>query len=332
MAVLKAKIAALEGGAPVPGQTLTTSTFAPTYGMSSPTSIIESVPDYDAVAVVRNTSGSTNLAPGGAIDQRAVLEHELNTERRRALDLEGRIQARNQRLANELQTLKRKNAQLEVDYAASATRARPAAKTPGYETAADHDMAMAEEPIYAAAVDDGRRTPSPAFDTKVKSAKKEKAQQSAKTKADRMNAALKAKRDSEATLQATADKEAMMRDRRARREEKETAKLLRDAEGRTSAQQRKNREAPNKHSTGMQPQKDFRFVLTTPLRSTNSKHAHNKQEIYGVARHARDPRQPSHLQSKTKHVMGMVLHGHGADSSTDVDVPAEAPTVEEEEF
>ena len=68
MAVLKAKIAALEGGAPatVPGQPLTTSTFSPTYSMSSPTSIIESVPDYDAVAVVRNTSGGTDLAPDGA--------------------------------------------------------------------------------------------------------------------------------------------------------------------------------------------------------------------------------------------------------------------------
>ena len=304
--------------------------------MSSPTSIIESVPDYDAVAVVRNTSGGTDLAPDGAIDQRAVLEHELDTERRRALDLEARIQARNQRLANELQTLKRKNAQLEVDYAASATRARPAPETPGYETAANHDVAMAEEPIYAAAADDGRQTPTRAFDTKVKSAEgnkaQQRAQQNAKAKADRMNAALKAKRDSEATLQAKADEEAMMRDRRARQEEKETAKLLRDAESRTSAQQRKNWKSPNKHSTGMQPQKDFRFVLTTPLRSTNSKHAHNKQDIYGVARHARDPRQPSHLQSKTKHVMGVLLHGHGADSSADMNAPAEAPTVEEEEF
>ena len=328
MAALKAKIAAFEGG----------SGLDPDYSISSPTSLIDSVPSYDAVAVVRNRSGGGES--GGAIDQRAVLEHELKTEKRRALDLDARIHARNRRLANELQSLKRKNAQLEVDYAASAGGGRSAVETPGYETAADHKVVTGEEPIYATS----RPSETPDVATmpvfkqmadKVKRLEKQKAeqelraQQNAKAKADRVNAALKAKRDSEAALQSKADQEAMMRERRVRREERETAKLLRDAAERTSTQQRRNMTSPNKHSTGMQPEKDFRFSLTTPLRSTNSRHAHDKQEIYGVARHAREPRKHSHRVGKTKHVIDM-LHGPGAESPG---APAaEVPTVEEEEF
>ena len=137
---------------------------------------------------------------------------------------------------------------------------------------------MTEEPIYAAAADDGRQTPTRAFDTKVKSAEGNKAQQraqNAKAKADRMNAALKAKRDSEATLQAKADKEAMMRDRRARQEEKETAKLLRDAESRTSAQQRKNWKSPNKHSTAAL-QLSFAPCTTKPKKEPKTKDPQNR--------------------------------------------------------